>query len=251
MKNFLAALIIALILFPVAFAQNNDIPKPHLITVNGDAEVKVTPDKAIITAGIETVDKDIIAAKKQNDDIVKRLVENCVKLGIPEGNISTDFINVDNKYERVNDQQKFVGYYMRRRVAITLTDITKFDILVTELLSSGIYQIKDVKFETTELRKYKDQARADAIRAAREKAQAMTNELGQTIGKAYSIDEKSSFSRSWYGGWNNWYGGANYPNPFNASSNAPSPTDNINPDMPLALGKISVTASVSVSFELQ
>ena len=47
----------------------DDRPK---ITVNGEAVVKVQPDQIIITFGIETWDKNIITAKQENNDIMKK-----------------------------------------------------------------------------------------------------------------------------------------------------------------------------------
>jgi uncharacterized protein len=58
------------------------------------------------------------------------------------------------------------------------------------VLKAGVSKVEGVEFRTTQIRKYKDQARAAAIRAAREKAVALTAEIGQTIGKAYSIEEE-------------------------------------------------------------
>jgi uncharacterized protein len=249
MKYFITTSIIALVLFPVAFAQNMNQLSTPVITVSGSSEIKVTPDKAVITVSIETIDKDVAVSKKQNDDIVKKVIDSCVKSGIAESDISTDFINIDSRYQRDYEQKKFLGFYMSRRVAITLKDISKFDNLISDLLTSGIDGIQNVDFQTSELRKYKDQARAEAVLAAREKALAMAKELGNTIGKAISIEERSSNYQPWY---SNWYGGRNYPNPFNATSVAPAPPmGQADSDMPLALGKISVSASVSVSFELQ
>ena len=47
----------------------DDRPK---ITVNGAAVVKVQPDQILITFGIETWDKNIIAAKQKNNEIMKK-----------------------------------------------------------------------------------------------------------------------------------------------------------------------------------
>jgi uncharacterized protein YggE len=250
MRTLFVSLVMVALMLPLSHAQISDFPKSHLITVNGTAEVKVTPDKAVITINIETMDKDVAISKNQNDEIVKKVIDSCTRLGITASDISTDFINVDSRFQRDYEQKKFLGYNMRRRVAITLKDISKFDNLITELLASGIDGIQDVVFQTTDLRKYKDQARAESIRAAQEKAQAMAKELGQTIGKAISIEERGSNSQSWYNSWYSGYG-RNYPNPFNASSEAPAPANLSDSDTPLALGKISITASVLVSFELQ
>ena len=47
---------------------------PRLITVTGDAEVRVSPDEVILTLGVETWDKDLGIAKKQNDARVEKVL---------------------------------------------------------------------------------------------------------------------------------------------------------------------------------
>jgi uncharacterized protein YggE len=43
------------------------------ITTTGDAEIKVAPDEVILILGVETWDKNIQVAKKQNDERVKKI----------------------------------------------------------------------------------------------------------------------------------------------------------------------------------
>jgi len=64
-------LVLALVLSCQAQAQENE--GPRLITVTGDAEVKVVPDEVIITLGVETDNKDLNVAKTENDDKIKKL----------------------------------------------------------------------------------------------------------------------------------------------------------------------------------
>ncbi|MCP4129862.1 MAG: SIMPL domain-containing protein [bacterium] len=50
-------------------------------------------------------------------------------------------------------------------------------------------------FRITELKKYRSQACSFAIKATYEKADAFAKELGQNVGKPYSIQENRSLSR--------------------------------------------------------
>jgi uncharacterized protein YggE len=70
-----------------------------------------------------------------------------------------------------------------------MRDTSRFDALIAALTQAGITRVQNVRFRTTELRKYRDQARDMAVLAAREKAVAMAGKLDQKIGKAYAIEE--------------------------------------------------------------
>jgi uncharacterized protein YggE len=74
-------------------------------------------------------------------------------------------------------------------VIVKLTDISRFEDFFAEALKTGITEVNSVKFETSKLRENKDKARDMAMKAAREKAVALTASVGQTIGKAVRITE--------------------------------------------------------------
>jgi uncharacterized protein YggE len=220
--------------------------KPN-ITVTGEAEIKVAPDNAVITLGIETLDSSMVDAKAENDRLVKSVTRAIKRLGVDESDIHTDYLNAEPKYEHWRDLGSFLGHNVKRRIVVTLKDVSKFDDLISDVIEAGVSRVLDIRFNIDDLRKYRDQARAMAIKAAADKARDMTAEIGQTVGKAIDIREGRSARRSWYRGWDwgRYYGSGK----FNVSQNVASPESD--KDGPLAIGKISVTASVSVSFLLE
>jgi uncharacterized protein len=257
-KLLMSAATVLLFVFPVKAQQEIGEQAAHTIRVSGDSEVKVVPDQAVIIIGVETINKSISDAKKENDKQVKDIAEIAARYGVQPSDIGTDYITANPQYDYLEHEKRFLGYRIRRPITITLGNVGKFDSLMTDLLESGITEIQNVQFQTTELRRYKDQARSMAIKAASEKAQALAAELGLKIGKAQTILEKTTGSRdyrSWYGYWGygSWYGNnrSNSPNPFNSTMNAPSTDQSQNDDTPVALGKISISAGVEVVFELE
>jgi uncharacterized protein YggE len=85
-----------------------------------------------------------------------------------------------------------------------------------------------------------------AIKAARERADALARELGQEVGQPYSIQEDPAGRWSAYDAWwgSRWDGGMTQ-NVIQNAGGAPPPTGST-----LAPGQISVNARVMVSFEL-
>jgi hypothetical protein len=218
------------------------------ISVTGEAVVKVVPDEVILTLGVETRHEELSVAKRHNDERVQRVIAVAERLWIQEKYIQTDFINISPEYEYRSDAvDRIVGYRVGKTIQITLRDIDRFDELLTSALEAGVNYVHGVEFRTTELRKYRDQARALAIQAAQEKAQALAGELGRTAGEPQSIYEQSS---GWWSSYNSWWGSrwGNYVSQNviqNAGLQAFTTTDGT------ALGQISVNASVQVTFELK
>lgn len=221
------------------------------IYVTGDAEIRVVPDRAIITLAVTTIDSTIVAAKKINDRIVDDITKVSRDYGVDKSDMQTNFLNIEPKYKKARDYQGveveiFLGYDVKRQLAIVLKDVSRLDDLLTGVIEKGADKILGVRFFIDELRKYRDQARVTAIKAAQDKARDLSEEIGQTIGKAISIKEGKSAWRSWYRGldWDRVNSGV----PFKSQNVTELDFDG---DMPLAVGKISVIASVSVNFLLE
>lgn len=221
--------------------------EPRLITVTGDAEVRVVPDEVILTLGVETWDKDLVTAKHQNDAIVNNALGLAADYDIDPQHVKTDFVNIEPRYRHgTYDEQDFIGFFVRKTIVFTLRDISKFEDLLTSALGVGVNYVQGIQFRTTQLRTYRDQARALAIKAAREKAIALAEELGQEVGEPHMIREDKS---GWWSGYSAWWGsswgGVMAQNVIQELGSGSSATDTLAP------GQISVQARVTVNFQLE
>jgi len=235
-KHLLFTLVIALSAIPVLAQNQNQQP---LITVSGQAEVLVVPDEAVFKMSAVTVDKNLLEAQAKNDEKVKNVLGLARKYGVPANLVQTGHISLDERYsdeEATRKPRVFLGYLVTKQIAIVLRDVSNAEALLSDIFKSGITRIQDVEFRSTQVRKYKDQARAMAIKAAQEKAAALAREIGQTIGKAYTISE------------------VGYPNnnlPMNSNFSTATGSEDSDDESTIALGQISISARVLVSFELK
>ena len=117
-------------------------------------------------------------------------------------------------------------------------------------MQSGVNYIHNINFQTTEFKKYREQARELALNAAKEKAEKMAATLGQSVGDPIQIGEGYGGSNWWYySSWNSWgYGRSNVMSQ-NVMQNIESGMGEISET--IALGKISIKANVNVTFELK
>jgi hypothetical protein len=249
MKNASSFLTVLLgfgaILFGFTGFQNPDA-ETRQISVTGDAEVRVVPDEVVLTLGVQTWDEDIELAKHKNDQIVKRVTQLTERYGIPAKHVQTDYISVEPRFDDNYEQRGFIGFFVRKTISIRLRDLSKFERFLTDVLGTGVNYVHGIKFRTTELRKYRDQARALATNAAKEKAAAMAQELDQQIGEPLQIREEQVGWWSWYG--SSWWGSRWERMTQNVIQNAGG---NVSVDEDaIAVGQITVSARVSVSFLL-
>jgi uncharacterized protein YggE len=173
------------------------------ITATGDAEVRVVPDEVILTLGVETWDKNMSVAKSQNDRIVGRVLELANDYAQPE-HVKTEFVDIEPRWRHgTYEESDFIGYFVRKTIVITLRDLSKFEDLLARALDAGVNHVHGIQFRTTDLRQHRDEARALAIKAAREKAVALAGELGETVGDPVTINEVHS---GWWSPYGSWWG---------------------------------------------
>lgn len=210
------------------------------ITVNGEAVVYAQPDKVTVNFGVETWDNSIAAAKKKNNDVMKHAFAAIRDLGVENKDVQTDYLNVEPRYKDDYQKKNFLGYFVSNTMAVTIADPAKLEKLVEKLLEAGIENIDGIDFQVSGYKKYRELAREMALKAAQEKAEKMAAVLGRGIGAAMQISEG-------YSGWSGW------------GSRRQAMTQNVAQEVPggggepgtIALGKIAIRASVSVSFELK
>ena len=239
MRKLIVLIAVTLLLTVPAFAQNNI--EPPLITVTGQAEVRVPPDEVLFTLAVENVDKDMLVANRKTDDSVKQILAIARKYDVKPEDVQTSQISVQPKYNtddmeyeaRRTIRRVLIGYQVAKTVAIRLREISRFDEMLADILKAGITRLSNLEFRDSQIRKHRDEARRMAIRAAKEKATLLAGEIGQSIGPAYSITEtvRDYTPRAVQ----------------NVSSDAGGAAES---ETALAPGTLSVTAQVTVRFRL-
>jgi uncharacterized protein YggE len=239
---------------PTPTAQPTLPPKPvcdsgRSVQVSGTAVINVTPDRALIQLGVQSNSSTPEGVEAFNSAAIQRVTNAVRLLGVEPKDIATDWYIIEPVYEE-NNSLYIKGYRINNAIAITLRDVSKTSKVIAAALKAGANQVINVDLYTSELRKYRDQAREMAMKAAREKAQALASAAGAEAGCALSINENSWSS---YNGW--WYGRNQNQNQWtqNTIQNvAPSGGSGGSAEAEtISLGQISVRAEVSASFSLK
>ena len=178
--------IVLLFLASMALAQDKLLPR--VVRVTGTADVKVVPDRAVIEIGVEKQDARATVAKRAADDAARRILADLHANGIAEKDIQTTFLSLQPQFN-YRKGMKISYFVASQTLTIILRDLSRLEVVVESLIKAGGNRIDSIQYETSDLRKYRDQARDLAVKAAHEKAQALAHALGQEIGKAYSIEE--------------------------------------------------------------
>lgn len=250
-----AALALPALVLPVFAAPARAEAVNRTVSVSGAAEIKVAPDEIMLNVGVESRHPQLDQAKRANDESVANALAFLKRSGVAGKDVQTDFISIEPQYQNDDSSRTAlersrvvpVLYVVRKSIGIRLTRVEDFEPVLSGLLNNGVQYIHGIEFRTSQLRKYRDEARALATRAAKEKADALTAELGARRGPVQSISE--SYSGGWWRGGGNGWGGGGGQMMQNVMQNRGGGDDGAD-GTTLAVGQISVNASVSVVFAI-
>ena len=206
------------------------------ITVTGEAEIDVVPDRATIHFAVDVARaKTAAEASLDASQRTAKILKAASKAGIEPASVKTDALTVNPVLNYHKDgTSDVVGFSASRGITVCITDLKNVDAVIEALMSAGANRIDSLTFDSSDLTSKKKQARLLAVRAAREKAEVLAKELGVTLGKPRTVSEgnlASSQPMTWMNVHESYTKGA-----FVAGAFSP--------------GQINVNSDVSVVFDL-
>jgi len=213
-------------------------PPPHLtgplLTVTAEAKAHAAPDMATVSTGVMTTAKTAAEAMKANAADMTRVVDEIKKSGVEAKDIQTSGLSLSAQYEYPeNRAPKVTGYQAVNNVTVVLHALDKVGPTLDALVATGANQISGPTFAIAEEDAVLDGARAEAVAKAKSRAELYAKAAGLTVKRIVAINE----------------GGASAPPvmPMMARkammvADAATPVEG---------GQMELTASVTVTFELQ
>jgi len=229
MKNFLVTVATLFTLMTNAQEQKPTIPQ---INVSGEGKVKITPDIACITLGVENTGKDALEVKKANDIIIDKVLKYVKAKGIPQTDFQTTNVSLYKNFDYEKKKNNFVA---NQTISITLKDIKKYDDFMMGVMETGVTTISGVEFKASKMEEVEREARKKAILNAKAKATDYVNALGLKLGKVVLISDNSP----------TYYPQPMYKGAMTMASDAGAPRETI------AIGEIEITANVQIAFAIE
>lgn len=172
-----------------------------VITVSSRESVKVAPDIAEIVYGVTTQDKDAAQCQSENDRKVGQLVETLKALGMEENSIQTSRFDMDPRYDW-DQGGVIIGYEATTQVIVSDIQLEQAGTVMEKSVEAGVDQIQSVSFLSSHYDEEYQEALKGAVAQAQEKAQALADASGCTLGRPVHIEEHLGNDSYRYGGQN-------------------------------------------------
>ena len=193
------------------------------VTVTGEADSRVKPDRAIITLGTETEAPTARQVQRDSGKATQKLIKKLKEDGIPENRIKTAAYNLFLDRER----DVFISTSILEFPVDKIEDVGK---ILDDAVATGANAVDNVFYTLNEPEAEQEKLLAKALRRSRSKAKKLAAAAGFEIAGIKKIEEGEVVGPIIAA-----EGGAE-------TSGAPSPT---NP------GELKITAMVKVTYKLK
>lgn len=167
-------------------AQQADLRR--MVTVEGEAEAFVAPDRASVELGVETEGKDAEDVKSDNDKVMRKLIAELKKVGIDPLDMQTSMVALQPIYNwKPDGQREFVKFQMRNTLHVTVKDLVKLDAVMGVSIDVGGNIMQNINFSLSTAKAVRDDLRVQAARDSKRKAEALATAVGSRAGKPLTI----------------------------------------------------------------
>jgi uncharacterized protein YggE len=164
------------------------IERPFGVSVFGSAMVRVEPDLAEVELGVGRIAKTAAEAFRATREGVAAVRDSLRASGLTDESVEVSRVTLESLYEGMN-RRDFKGYrsYVSFRVLITRLD--GLEATVSAAVEAGANEVQRVSYQASQLLELRAQARRNAIRAARAKAEIYCQAAEVRVGNVVHIED--------------------------------------------------------------
>jgi uncharacterized protein YggE len=206
------------------------------LNVTGTGQVFITPDIAFLYLGVHTEMPTAADAVTANNAQTAKVIDALKAFGVDEKDIRTTSFSIwpIDRYDPATGTATGQKYYaVDNTVYITARDLTKLGALLDTVVKAGANSINSIQFDLSDKTEAMKQARAAAVQNAKDQATELSGLAGVSLVEITNISYTDSTPYV-YADYGRGGGGAG-----------------IQANVPIQPGQMTITASVSVSFEIK
>jgi uncharacterized protein len=186
MKKFI------LIIFLFTFTPNISAQSSS-VTVEGNAEISVVPDRASLNLAVELDGRNLSAMTSTVAQTVDAFLTITDGFSINRNDVMTSGVNISPRYryENKTGRRIFDGYNVSRSIQVDLKNIDLLGSIIERSTAQGINNIAAPIFRFSQEDQIIQSLHTLAVQDAIKRAEALADPLNASLGKALKIDASS------------------------------------------------------------
>lgn len=188
----LTALAAALPVAAASAQSPNPLPLLEGTTLDVVAQGATTrvPDLATIRTGVVTQAPTAVAALAENAGRMARVLAALKRAGVAARDVTTTAATLNPQYRYADNQPPvIIGYQATNTVSVRFRDVATTGAILDALVAQGANQIEGPTLSLAQPDAAFDEARADAVKRARARAELYARAAGLSVARIISISE--------------------------------------------------------------
>lgn len=169
------------------------------ITLTGTGEIYAKPDLAITSFSVITEAKTVAEAISENTKKMNAVIAAVKNQGVEEKDLKTINFSISPHYDYYDANKIYIsggtrvlsGYDVTQSLQVKIRDLTKVGNIIQAAVDSGSNETSDLQFTIDNQDALEKQAREDAIKKAKAKAEELAGQLGIKLVKIISFSENN------------------------------------------------------------
>ena len=200
---------------------------PAQITVTGTGTVEAAPDIATLQIGVTTQAATAAEALSANSAAVEEVIRRLTKAGLAAADMQTSNLSLNPNWGGDDSSSPSIsGYVAMNFLTIRVRDLDRLGTILDAAVADGANTLNGLTFGLADPEPLLDEARKEAVQAARARAELLAGAAGVQLGGIVSIVEGGAMTD---------------PMPVFRAEAA---------SVPVAEGELGLSASVTVTFAI-
>ena len=235
LKAIVSFVALLVTLSTASLAQTQSQPKPLEPEINtgGHGEVRLSPDVAYITVGVTTQSPNAMVAASENSRRIAAIIAALHALGMTDQQVRTAGYSLTQIYEYPkNEEPRVRGFTARNTLRAEIRRIDDVGKAIDASISAGATDVSSIQFAATNTEDARRTALSEAVKQARNDADAMARAAGGSLGRLLSVTSSGVFVPG--------------PNPYEGARLMSTAAG---PPTPIVPGELTVFANVATRWE--
>ncbi len=190
---------------------------PQQVSFTGEGKAAIKPDIASVTFGVTSEGQKSQDVVNANNTKMNAVIKAIKEAGVDEKDIRTTMYQLTPKYgytqapvasatkagmasAPVYGRQVFDGYTLEQQIEVKIRKFENINTVMDKATTSGANTVGSLQFTVDDMETVRAQAREEAIKQAKEKANTLARQSGLKLGKIVNVYDNSGYPMPYYGG---------------------------------------------------
>ena len=213
--KLLAGIIIGSVVLGLGFllSELKGLPEnvAHEISFTGEGKAVAKPDIASVILGVSSKGLKSQEVVNDNNKKMNDVIKAVKEAGVADKDIKTIVYNLTPIYDYSETPVRmgammpeyqgstFKGYSLEQQIEVKIRDFDNINVILDKATASGANTVGNLQFSVDDMEKVKAEARLDAIKQAKQKANSLAGQSGLSLGKLVNVAEGYNYYPMAYG----------------------------------------------------